>query len=234
MTTQTPFDPAAPFPAYPTAAPWAPPQPPGPPADHGPHTRHGQLMVAYPELMHRAGRPKPPSWIPVVLVTLLVGMVGALGGAVGATVLFGAGRGFVLGWGCAFAFALFGAIPAARRGTAARQDRNAGYPYWLAFGLTYAGAALLSVITVSVAVPKYLAFHESVVTNAVQSSVVHDGKIKTGDGVSVQSAQCTPTGSRGSDGTRPYRCDVSLSNGTTGTVRVVADGRGNWTAVKSR
>lgn len=209
MTTQTPHDPAhrQPDAVYPTAPPWAPQQqppdesaPPGPGWAGGAHTRHGQLMVAYPELLHAAGRAKPPSWVPVVLITFLT--------------------------------MPFGAISAARRAGRARHDGNPRYPYWLAFGLTFGVSAVLSMIMVALAVPAYLTFREAAVTTAVESSLVHDGKIKTSDGATVRSAQCTPTQPLRADGTRAYRCVVVLSNGQTATLKAVADGKGNLTAVK--
>jgi hypothetical protein len=42
---------------------------------------HGGLMVLHPELMREAARPRPPSWIPVVIFTFLFGVFGAISAA---------------------------------------------------------------------------------------------------------------------------------------------------------
>src|SRR4051794_3975757 len=97
MTTQIPYDPAPaqPMPAYPTAPPWAPPAPPaeaapeGPPWAGTPYTRHGQLMVPYPELMQAAGRPVPPPWPPIVAVSVLLAVLGTVGAGAVCTVFLG-------------------------------------------------------------------------------------------------------------------------------------------------
>jgi len=83
MTTQLPYDPQAPAGGgYPTAPPWAvppsAPEPAGSPIGEEPHTRHGQLMVAYPELMRGASGPTGPSWVPVVLWTFFFSIFGAI------------------------------------------------------------------------------------------------------------------------------------------------------------
>jgi hypothetical protein len=89
MTTHAPYGPStaappdyaqhSPNPAYPTAPPWAsPPAPadePAPPSD-APFRQHGQLIVPFPEEMHNASRPAPPSWWPVVAWTALLGVLG--------------------------------------------------------------------------------------------------------------------------------------------------------------
>jgi len=209
MTIQTPYDPAPrqPDAVYPTAPPWAPqppgvPAPPGPPWAAGAHTSHGQLMVPYPELMHGAARPKPPSWVPVVVITFLT--------------------------------MPFGAISAARRAGRAKHGGNPAYPYWLAFCITFGMGGLLSLITASLALPVYLSYLEHSATKAVESSLVHDGKVKTGDNATVTSATCTPAGVRGSNGLRTYACGLTLSDGRTGTLRVVADSKGHWSTVKTK
>jgi hypothetical protein len=79
--------------AYPTSPPWAhaqlPPPPEPPPAPTWPeipHTPHGGLLVPYPEEMANAARPKPPSWVPVVIFTLLFGVLGSISAKRRATV----------------------------------------------------------------------------------------------------------------------------------------------------
>ena len=76
MTTQAPAGGG-----YPTSPPWAPPT--HAPAPHAaePHTRHGQLMVPYPELMDGATGTKGPSWVPVVVFTFLFSIFGAISAA---------------------------------------------------------------------------------------------------------------------------------------------------------
>jgi len=214
MTTQTPYDPAPrqPEAVYPTAPPWAPQEQQAPPAHQGappgpawagdPHLRHGQLMVPYPELMHGAGRPEPPSWVPVAVITFLA-------------------------WP-------FGAISAARRAGRARRQGSARYPYWLAFGLTVGLSSFLLLVSVALAVPFYLAFREGAATAALESDLVHGGKVKTTGGATVTRAECTPTAPRSSDGRRAYACGLTLSDGRTGTLRVVADRDGHWTTVKTK
>lgn len=81
MTTEVPpHPPGQPYPAqqYPTAPPWAP-APAAPPAPGygtvtpygSPLPPHGQLLVAYPEEMDSAARPKPPSLWPIAPFTFL-------------------------------------------------------------------------------------------------------------------------------------------------------------------
>ncbi|HET6531585.1 MAG TPA: hypothetical protein VFH03_13390 [Actinoplanes sp.] len=94
MTTQVPYPQPQhpPAPAYPTAPPWATATPADPalppPAEEAvpdgltpwgaPYEEHGQLLVPYPEEMHRAARAEPPSWWPVVGWTALFGVLGAI------------------------------------------------------------------------------------------------------------------------------------------------------------
>lgn len=214
MTTQTPYDPVPPQPdaVYPTAPPWAAPQqapvaapPPGTPVPPwaGGHVQHGQLMVPHPELLHAAGRAKPPSWVPVVVITALT--------------------------------LPFGAISAARRSRRARLQGNPGYPYWLAFVLAFGVAWTLSgIVGVVVGVPVYLNIRQHAMTKAVESRLVHDGKVRTTGGATVKRAACKPTSGEASGGRQAYTCSLTLSDGETATLRVVADSKGNWSAVKTR
>ena len=83
MTTQAPYEPPAQSGAYPTSPPWVPPPAPPPPAAPWgavPH-QHGRLMVPYPEEMFHADRPTPPSWIPVVFLTLFLWPFGLVSAA---------------------------------------------------------------------------------------------------------------------------------------------------------
>jgi hypothetical protein len=238
MTTQIPYDPAPvqPVPAYPTSPPWAPPAPPveEAPAPGPAYTPHGQLMVPYPELMHSAGRPDPPSWVPVAAVSVLLSVLGAIGVTVVCTLLFGPLGGMVLGAGGG-ALGLLGAVVAARRARRAKRAGNPGYPYWLAFGLSLL-AATIPCLVVPYGTEQVVQTHlvEPAVIHAVQSDMVHGNKIKTSAGVTVQSATCTPIAPRQANGLREYTCVVALSSGQSGTLRVAADRRGEWTAVKSK
>ena len=81
MTTQLPYE-SPPGGGYPTAPPWATPTPsPAPQYGPEPHTRHGQLMVPYPELMRGVSAPTAPSWGPVVVWTFFFGIFGAISAA---------------------------------------------------------------------------------------------------------------------------------------------------------
>lgn len=205
MTTEAPYrpppqPPAGSSPTEPPRPPSAGPVPAGPPWGDTPPTRHGQLMVAYPELMNEAGRSGAPSWIPVVVFT--------------------------------FFFGPLGAISAARRAGKARRTRNDRYPYWVAFAATWAlGWVLSAVILTLVALPAYLTLRESATTAALQSSLVHDGQVKTPKGTTVKSAACTPATAR-ANGLRTYTCALALSNGRTASLKVVADDHGGWKTTK--
>ncbi len=239
MTTQIPYDPgpAQPMPSYPTAPPWAPPAPaaePAPARADTPYTRHGQLMVPYPELMHGAGRPAPPSWIPVAVVTLILSVLGVIAAAVVCTLFFGVVGGIVLGT-AGGALGLLGAFAAARRARTAKRDRNLRYPYWLAFGLALIAATAPDIAALDVTARIVQAeVVEPAAIHAMQSDMVHGSKIQTPAGVTVQQAVCTPAAARQASGLREYRCVLTLSSGQSGTLRVRADRTGAWAAVKTK
>jgi hypothetical protein len=238
MTTQIPYDsaPAQPTPAYPTSPPWAPPAPPsgGPPPEGAPHTQHGQLMVPFPELMHGAGRPAPPSWVPVAAVSVLLAVLGTVGATVACTLFFGPVGGVVLGAGGG-ALGLFGAAIAARRARRAKRARNPRYPYWLAFGLSLVAATIPCLVAPYAVEPIVQAqVVEPAVVHIVQTDLVHSGKIKTAAGVTVQNATCTPTAPRQANGLREYACVLVLSSGQTGRLLVTADRKGEWTTAKAK
>jgi hypothetical protein len=201
MTTQMPYGPTPPQAAadYPTAPPWAPAQQVPAAAHPPPFVPYGGLMVPHPEEMYPAGRPKPPAWWPVVPFT--------------------------------FVFPL-GLVSAIRRSRKAHRQRNDQYPYWIAFGVTFVVASVVWLIAASVmlalAVPAYLDYREAAITKTVQSNIVHDGTFPTSGTETVSGAACTPTADRAASGLRPYRCDVTLGDGRTGTVRVSADSDGHW------
>lgn len=116
-----------------------------------PYTPHGGLLVPYPEEMANAARPKPPSWVPVVIFTLLLGVL---------TPLIG----------------LLGAISAARRAARARRTRNDRHPYWIAFVATMAVSIMTWAIVLAILTPVYLNFREETTTKAVASNVVNAAK----------------------------------------------------------
>jgi hypothetical protein len=236
MTTQIPYGsgPAQPMPEYPASPPWAPPEPapsPEPPRAAAPHTRHGQLMVPYPELMHGAGRPDPPAWLPVALVSLVLALAGGIAAAAFATDHLGLVWG-VLAGACGGSLGLLGATMAARRARKARRDGNPRYPYWLAFGLTLLAAAVPGLYAVGVTAGIVQSqVVEPRVQRTVEQSLVHSGRVSAAGGT-VESAKCLPIGARRTDdGLREYNCSIALSSGGTGTLRVTADRKGNWTSV---
>jgi len=239
MTTQIPYDPgpAPPMPSYPTAPPWAPPAPvaeDAPARSATPHTQHGQLMVPYPELMHGAGRPAPPSWVPVVVVTLALSTLGVIAAAAVATILFGVLGGILLGT-VGGALGLLGAVPAARRAHRAKRAGHPRYPYWLAVGLALIAAVVPDIAALDGTARVVQAqVVEPAAVHAVQSDLVHGSKIQTAAGVTVRKALCTPTAARQANGLRAYSCVLTLSSGESGTLHVTADRKGEWTSVKTK
>lgn len=242
MTTQIPYGPvpARPMPEYPASPPWAPPAPPadaeaaGPPWAGTPHTQHGQLMVPYPELMHGAGRPSPPTWLPVALVSLFLTLGGGIGAAALATDLRSPAAGMALG-AAGGALGLLGAVVAGRRARRAKRDGNPRYPYWLAFGLTLVAAAVPVLYAVDVTAGLVQAgVVEPRAERTVEQSLINSGRVAVPAGVTVRSADCRPLAARrASDGLRDYVCSVDLSSGRTGSLRVRADRKGDWTSVAS-
>jgi hypothetical protein len=241
MTTQIPYDPgpAQPMPEYPASPPWAPPETPAAPEPAPwagtPHTRHGQLMVPYPELMHGAGRPAPPTWLPVALVSLFLALAGGIGTAALVTDLRGPVWGMLAG-ACGGALGLFGVTVARRRARTARRHGNPRYPYWLALGLTLVAAAVPGLYAVG-ATAGLVQAHvvEPRVQRTVEHSLVSSGRVAVADGVTVTGARCVPTGARGTvDGLRNYRCSVALSSGRGGTLAVTADRDGKWTSTAAK
>ena len=241
MTTQIPYDPgsATPMPEYPASPPWAEPPPPAvaepPPWDGAPPTQHGGLMVPYPELMHGAGRPAPPTWLPVALVSLFLALAGGIAAAALATDRLGLVWG-VLAGACGGALGLLGAPIAARRARKARRHGNPRYPYWLAFGLTLAAAAVPGLYAVGVTAGIVQSqVVEPRVQRTVEQSLVHGGRVSVSGGGTVESAKCLPIGARGADdGLRDYTCSLALSSGGDGTLRVTADRKGNWTSIAAK
>jgi hypothetical protein len=209
MTTQVPYDVAAPppEPQYPTAPPWATPPPPiaaaeavAPPA-YGGGAPHGQLLVPYPEEMQRAGRAKPPALWPIAPFT--------------------------------FILPVFGLISAARRAGQARRAHRSVAPYWIAFAVSLAASFILWSIIIAIAVPVLLNVRETAITKTVQENIVKDGQLTTAWNLTATGAQCEAAGSR-IDGMRRYDCLLTLDDGRTGSLSVTADSDGKWTAVTAK
>ena len=124
-----------------------------------------------------------------------------------------------------FFFGAFGAISAARRAAEARSGRNDRHPYWIAFGATMAAGLAAWSVAAAIWVPVYLDVRENAVTKTVESSMT-----ATGNGVTA--TECEPTGDRAAGGRRTYLCQVSLSDGRTGEIRVTADAEGHWKPIE--
>jgi hypothetical protein len=205
MTTQVPYDVAAPppEPQYPTAPPWAtPPLPiaaaePVAPA-YGGGIPHGQLLVPYPEEMHRAGRAKPPALWPIPPLTFL--------------------------------FAVPGLISTVRRAGRAQRAHRSAAPYWIAFVVSLAASFLLWSMIFAVGFAVLLNVRETAVTKTLQENLVKDGQLKAAWNLTATAARCEPAGSR-TDDLRRYDCLLTLADGRTGSLSVTADSDGNWTAV---
>jgi hypothetical protein len=219
---------APPLPEYRAAPPWAPPEPPAA-AVPAPYAPHGQLMVPFPELVPGAERPRPPSWRPVALTGGGFALAGTVVAAAVCTVISGEAAGVALG-GAGGVLGLLGAVPAARRARLAKRYAQPRYPYWLAFVLAPAVAAVPGLVAADLTAALVQSrVVEPAATEAVRSDLVHGNRIALPTGVSVVDATCTPSGARRTDGLRSYRCVVTLSTGRSGPLAVVADRHGHWT-----
>jgi hypothetical protein len=178
------------------------PQPPAPPTYADPYASHragSRLIVPYPELYGQAAAGPPAVW-PIIVWTLLFGVLGAISAK---------GR--------------------------ADQARRIGQPsgrYWGAFAGGLAASLLVSLVTIGVlvalATPVFLAERESAVAHAVESNLVHDGRLDATSGLVATRATCDPVGVRDAAGNQEYRCLVELSGGQAASLEVLADERGNW------
>lgn len=211
MTTHLPYQQHPPAPAYPTAPPWAAPAQAAPeeapPPAYGSVTPWGAPLSEYGQLLV----PYPEEMI-------------------------NAARPRPPAWWpvviWTFFFGILGIVSAARRANQARRVRNSPAPYWIAWGLTMAVTAGLSVGAIAVALPAYLTYRESAVTKQVQDNIQTDGRLQESAGVTAATATCDPLGPRDSGGTRLYDCVLALEDGRTGSLKVSADSDGNWTAVR--
>ena len=129
-----------------------------------------------------------------------------------------------------FLFLIPGIVSAARRATQARRGRSGVAPYWITFAVSVVASWFVWSIIVAAAVPTVLAAYESAVTGRVESAIVHDGQVAKSAGVTVRTATCEPSGPRAVDGRRPYECLLTLDGARTGTLNVIADRNGRWTA----
>jgi hypothetical protein len=206
MTTQVPYDVAAPLPEpqYPTAPPWATPPPPAAPQPvapaYGGGTPHGQLLVPYPEEMSRAGRAKPPALWPIAPLTFPLG--------------------------------IFGLISTVRRAARARRAQRSVVPYWIAFAVSLAASGLLWAMIIAVAVPVLLSVRETAITKTLQENIVKDGQLTSAWKLRATDARCEPAGARTTEGPRQYDCLLTLDDGRTASLTVTADSAGKWVAKK--
>ena len=130
-----------------------------------------------------------------------------------------------------FLFLIPGIVSAARRATRARRGRSSAAPYWITFAVSVVASWFLWSMIVATAVPAFLAAYENAVTDQVESAIVHDGQLARSAGLTVRSASCEPSGPRAVDGRRRYECLLTLDGAGTGTLDVIADRTGHWTAV---
>lgn len=174
---------------------------PAAPAPEAPLPPYGQLLVPYPEELQNAGRAGAPSWWPIILWT------------------------FVLG-------GLLGLIPTVRRAGRARRTGNSIAPYWITWGVSVIVTGLVwNALIVPAALREFTGWLEHGRTDKLQSRLVHDGQLRTATGATPTSAQCDATSTRGAGGDRRYTCLIRFNDDSTGTLDVVADPTGHWTAV---
>jgi hypothetical protein len=129
-----------------------------------------------------------------------------------------------------FLFLIPGIVSAARRGGTARRARHSAAPYWVTFGVSVVASWFLWSVLIAVGVPAALAAYENSVTDRVQDAIVHDGHLAQSAHVTARAAACDPAGPRRPDGRRPYECVLTLGDASTGTLTVLADRDGHWTA----
>jgi hypothetical protein len=131
-----------------------------------------------------------------------------------------------------FLFLIPGIVSAARRGGRARRGRQSAAPYWVTFGVSVVASWFLWSVLIAVGVPAALAAYENSVTDRVQDAIVHDGHLSQSAHVTARAAACDAAGPRRLDGRRPYECVLTLEDASTGTLTVLADRDGHWTAVR--
>ena len=131
-----------------------------------------------------------------------------------------------------FLFLVPGMVSAARRATRARRGRSSPAPYWITFAVSFVASWFVWSVAVAAAVPAYAAAYERVVTDRVESGIVHDGQLAKSTGVTVRAAACDPSGPRAADGRRQYECLLTLTNTGTGSLTVIADREGRWTPAR--
>ena len=210
MTTEVPQYPGQPqYPAatYPTAPPWAaaPAEPPAP--RYGAVAPYGSPLPQHGQLLvpypEEMHNQARPKPPAVWPVALLT-----------------------------FLFLIPGIVSAARRATRARRSRSSSAPYWITFGVSVVASWFVWSVAVAAAVPAYAAAYERVVTDRVESGIVHDGQLAKSTGVTVRAAACDPSGPRAADGRRQYECLLTLTNTGTGSLTVIADREGRWTPAR--
>ena len=130
-----------------------------------------------------------------------------------------------------FLFLIPGVVSAARRAGRARRGRRSAAPDWVTFAVSIVASWFLWSLIVAAGVPAFLAAYEDAVTDRVASAVVHAGQLAKSANVTVRTARCEPARPRALDGRRPYQCLLTLDDASTGTLNVIADRDGHWTAV---
>jgi hypothetical protein len=209
MTTETPHQPTPPPPVYPTAPPWASPpeavaqQPAaGPPWGNEPYTRHGQLMVAHPELMNSAARPAAPSWVPTAIFTF---------------VFFPAG--------------IVSAVRRTKKAKQARREQYPYWIAFVG-ALVIASVLWRLVFAIATPLLMEHVFEPMATKNVQSSIVHGGQlKTPTGTAVKAAACTPSGTRMAAS-GLRAYSCTVTLDDGETGTLKVTATTGGAWTKVK--
>ena len=173
---------------------------PAPVPAEAPLPPYGQLLVPFPEEMQNAARAGAPSWWPIAVWTFFVG-------------------------------GLLGLIPTIRRANRAQRTRNSVAPYWITWAVSVVVSGLLwYALIVPITLSSFAGWLEHARTDRLQSQLVHDGQLKTATGATPKSAQCDPTTARTAGGDRHFTCLVRFSDDSTGTIDLIADTAGNWTA----
>jgi len=197
---------------YPTNPPWATAPAPDAQQHEPPQAGAGEpvpvvggLLVPFPEEMNKVSRAQAPALWPVAVFTFLLPFLGLI----------------------------FGLVAAVRRSGRARRGGSSAAPYWITWAVSVVAASFVwLVLAVTVVMPAWVNYYESVQLKAVQSNVLHDGQLAKAN-VSASEAECHASSDRRADGTRDYLCRLTLGSGENGQITVTADTSGNWTPMKT-
>jgi hypothetical protein len=130
-----------------------------------------------------------------------------------------------------FFFGLLALISVIKRAGMAQRGRNSVAPYWIAWGATMVVGWMLGAAMYVAAVPAYLNFREDSITQQLQTNIVKDGSLTSSAHVTATSANCDPMSVRDATGLRLYDCVLTLDDGRTRTLKVIADTDSTWSAV---